>query len=93
MSSTNTAKPKLACEIAADRVLAGRVMDNGGGLEASAARELAPGSVVPDLVETNLRQRTRCETASKRRWAALPAFEGCDRDRARRRRARHARGF
>src|SRR5579864_7531867 len=58
MSSTNTAKPKLACEIAADRVLAGRVMENGGGLEASAARELAPGSVVPDLVETNLRQRT-----------------------------------
>ena len=57
MSSTNTAKPKLACEIAADRVLAGRVMENGGGLEASAARELAPGSVVPDLVETNLRQR------------------------------------
>jgi type IV pilus assembly protein PilM len=57
MSSTNTAKPKLACEIAADRVLAGRVMEKGGGLEASAARELAPGSVVPDLVETNLRQR------------------------------------
>ena len=57
MSSTNTAKPKLACEIAADRVLAGRVMEHGGGLEASAARELAPGSVVPDLVEMNLRQR------------------------------------
>ncbi len=58
MSPTaNTPKPKLACEIAADRVLAGRVVDNGAGLEASAARELAPGSVVPDLVENNLRQR------------------------------------
>ena len=58
MSSTsNTPKPKLACEIAADRVLAGRLTDNGGGLEACAARELAPGSVVPDLVENNLRQR------------------------------------
>ena len=55
--TANTAKPKLACEIAADRVLAGRLMD-GGGLEACAARELAPGSVVPDLVENNLRQRT-----------------------------------
>jgi len=52
-----TSKPKLACEISADRVLAGRVIDNGGGLEASAALELAPGSVVPDLVENNLRQR------------------------------------
>ena len=56
-SNTNTAKPKLACEIAADRVLAGRVVENGSGLEACAARELAPGSVVPDLVESNLRQR------------------------------------
>ena len=58
MSPTiNTAKPRLACEISADRVLAGRVIENGSGLEACAARELAPGSVVPDLVETNLRQR------------------------------------
>ncbi len=58
MSSTaNTAKPRLACEIAADRVLAGRLTDKGGGLESCAARELAPGSVVPDLVENNLRQR------------------------------------
>jgi type IV pilus assembly protein PilM len=56
-SNGNTAKPKLACEIAADRVLAGRAFDNGSGLEACAAQELAPGSVVPDLVESNLRQR------------------------------------
>ncbi|MFZ0734940.1 MAG: hypothetical protein WAM79_21670 [Candidatus Sulfotelmatobacter sp.] len=55
--TTKLARPKLACEIAADRVLAGRVVDNGSGLEACAARELAPGSVVPDLVESNLRQR------------------------------------
>jgi hypothetical protein len=55
--TSNTPKPKLACEIAADRVLAGRFSDHGGGLEASAAHELAPGSVVPDLVENNLRQR------------------------------------
>src|SRR5579863_5223026 len=58
MSPTaNTAKPKLACEISADRVLAGRMMNDGTGLEACAAHELAPGSVVPDLVENNLRQR------------------------------------
>lgn len=59
MSPTaNTAKPRLACEIAADRVLAGRLMEKGGGLEACAARELAPGSVVPDLVENNVKQRS-----------------------------------
>jgi len=59
MSSTanSTSRPKLACEISADRVLAGRVSESGGHtLEACASTELAPGSVVPDLIETNLRQ-------------------------------------
>ena len=56
-SNSNTPKPKLACEIAADRVLAGRLTDSGDGLEVCAARELAPGSVIPDLLESNLRQR------------------------------------
>ncbi len=55
--NSNLAKPKLACEIAADRVLAGRFAEHGGGLDMCAARELAPGSVIPDLIETNLRQR------------------------------------
>jgi len=57
-SGSNKAKPKLACEISADRVLAGRIVDDGSGLESCAARELAPGSVVPDLVENNVRQRS-----------------------------------
>jgi type IV pilus assembly protein PilM len=56
-SNSNTPKPRLACEIASDRILAGRVADSGESLEACAVRELAPGSVVPDLVENNLRQR------------------------------------
>jgi type IV pilus assembly protein PilM len=60
--TSNTPKPRLACEIAADRVLAGRMTDNGSGLEASAARELAPGSVIPDLVENNVRQRSAVRT-------------------------------
>jgi type IV pilus assembly protein PilM len=55
-SGSNTAKPRLACEIAADRVLVGRLADDGRSLAACAALELAPGSVVPDLVEGNLRQ-------------------------------------
>jgi len=48
-------RPALACEIAADRVLAGRASDRGRMVEMSSARELAPGTVVPDLMETNLR--------------------------------------
>ena len=57
MSAKSKPKPKLACEISADRVLAGRVLEDGSGLESCAAKELAPGSVIPDLVEANVRQR------------------------------------
>ena len=60
---SNSAKPKLACEIAADRVLVGRLAEDGRSLETCAARELAPGSVIPDLVEGNLRQRDAVSTA------------------------------
>src|ERR1700719_1539872 len=62
-SNSNTAKPKLACEISADRILVGRLGEDGRSLEACAARELAPGCVVPDLVEGNLRQRDAVKAA------------------------------
>jgi len=52
-------KPKLACEIAADRVFAGRASDRGDAIEVCAAGELPPGSVVPELTENNLRSRPR----------------------------------
>jgi len=76
-SNSNLPKPKLACEIAADRVLAGRMTDHGEGLEASAARELAPGSVVPDLVENNLRQREAVRAGIE---AALGSVAGRSKD-------------
>jgi type IV pilus assembly protein PilM len=58
MSATNKqgARPKIACEISADRVLAGRLAETGGIVEACAVRELPPGSVVPDLTELNILQ-------------------------------------
>lgn len=52
------ARPKLACEISADRVLGGRVSDHGKALDSYSAGEVSPGSVVPDLIESNLRQRS-----------------------------------
>ena len=52
-------KPKLACEVAADRVLAARLGERGDAIEVCAAGELEPGSLVPDLTETNLRHRDR----------------------------------
>lgn len=56
LSLPSNGKPRLACEISADRILAGRASDAGGSIEVCAARELAPGCVVPDLVEANLRE-------------------------------------
>jgi type IV pilus assembly protein PilM len=56
-SFNSSSRPKLACEIAADRVIAGRVADTASVVEACATQELAPGSVIPDLVELNLRER------------------------------------
>lgn len=53
-----TSKPRLACEVAADRVLAARASEP-GTVDMCAASELAPGCVVPDLVEANLRDRSR----------------------------------
>jgi type IV pilus assembly protein PilM len=72
-SNSNKTKPRLACEIAADRVLVGRLAEDGRTLEACAARELAPGSVVPDLVEGNLRQRDAVKSAME---AAMESVAG-----------------
>ena len=49
--NSNSPKPKLACEIASDRILAGRLADGGGNLEACSAHELAPGK--PVLIAVN----------------------------------------
>jgi type IV pilus assembly protein PilM len=76
-SASNPAKPKLACEIASDRVLAGRLSDNGDTVEMCAARELAPGVVVADLVENNLRQRSTVRAAIE---SALGSVAGRSRD-------------
>ena len=75
--SSTTSKPRLACEIAADRVLAGRLAEKGGHLEACAARELSPGSVVPDLMENNLRQRDAVRAGIE---AAMNGVAGRSRD-------------
>lgn len=57
MSRTSqSGRPKLACEIAADRVIAARAADSRQVLELCSTSELAPGCVVPDLTEGNLRQ-------------------------------------
>lgn len=57
-SNVQSARPKLACEIAPDRIIAARASDSRQVLELCSTAELAPGCVVPDLTEGNLRQRS-----------------------------------
>ena len=56
MKSKLSARPRIACEICADRVLAGKLAETGGLVDECAVRELPPGSVVPDLTEPNILQ-------------------------------------
>ena len=76
-STKHVRRPALACEIAADRVLAGRATDKGRMVEASSARELAPGTVVPDLMESNLRDGSALRQAIE---GALSSVGGHSRD-------------
>jgi len=72
-----SARPKLACEIAPDRVIAGRAADSGQVLELCSTSELGPGCVVPDLTENNLRQRSSVINALRE---ALESVGGRGRD-------------
>lgn len=72
-TSKHVRRPPLACEIAADRVLAGRSADTGRLVETAAARELAPGAVVPDLMESNLRDGAAIRTAIETTLGAVGA--------------------
>ncbi|MGO9648817.1 MAG: type IV pilus biogenesis protein PilM [Terriglobales bacterium] len=71
-----TSKPRLACEVAADRVLAARALEP-GTVDRCAASELVPGCVVPDLVEANLRDRGRILDSIRQ---TLDSLEGRSRD-------------
>jgi len=76
-SSKNARRPTIACEIAADRVLAGRAADSGRMVEIASTRELAAGAVVPDLMEANLHDGTAIRQAIE---GALDGVGGRSRD-------------
>jgi type IV pilus assembly protein PilM len=68
-----TGRPRLACEIAQDRVIAARAADSGQVLELCSTAELAPGSVIPDLTEANLRGRESVVSALRETLGNLGA--------------------
>jgi len=76
-TTKRAARPPLACEIAADRILAGRGATAGRMVDVCSARELAPGMLVPDLVEPNLRDGAAVREAIT---SALGGISGRGRD-------------
>lgn len=49
-----TARPRLACEILPDRVVAGRVSESRDFVEAYGSQDLAPGTIAPSLSAGNV---------------------------------------
>ena len=52
--SSNPPRPRLACEITAESVIAARASEHGGSVEMHTIRMLPTGSVVPSLTATNV---------------------------------------
>jgi len=73
MAHTLQSRPKLACEIAPDRIIAARAADSRQVLELCSTSELGPGCVVPDLTESNLRQPTTVINALRETLEGLGA--------------------
>jgi type IV pilus assembly protein PilM len=57
------ARPRVACEISAERVIAGRAAESRDFLETYVAKELRAGAVTPGLAETNLADASQVRDA------------------------------
>ncbi len=57
MSVTNNSRPRLACEVMPDRVVAARATGAGDGVESYGGRSLAAGVVAPSLAAENIGDR------------------------------------
>jgi type IV pilus assembly protein PilM len=57
MSDKNTSRPRVACEVTAERVVAARAGQGAQSLEAVSAQSLAPGSLAPGLQQSNVAAR------------------------------------
>lgn len=73
----NITRPRVACEISADRIIAVRVADGGSALEAAAAATLPEGMLTPGLQQANIADRAKLVPALR---DALAAVAGRGRD-------------
>jgi type IV pilus assembly protein PilM len=53
-NTRQSVRPKLACEITPERIIAARAADDGSGLDSFTARALSAGALLPRLAEDNI---------------------------------------
>ncbi len=76
-NGTHITRPRVACEIAADRVVAARMAEGGANLEAATAATLPPGLLTPGLQQANIADRAKLVPALRE---ILTAVAGRSRD-------------
>jgi len=76
-TTRNITRPRVACEISADRIVSARTADGGTTLEAAAAAALPEGLLTPGLQQANIADRSKLVPAVR---DALAAVAGRARD-------------
>ncbi len=77
MSPNHIPRPRVACEISAERVVAGRANEGAQTLEAASAQALPNGALLPGLQQTNVNAREALASALRE---ALSGVAGRSRD-------------
>ena len=75
--TNNIIRPRVACEISAERIVAVRAAEAGTKVEAAAAAPIPPGLLAPGLQQTNIPERAKLVPALR---DALAAVAGRARD-------------
>ena len=76
MAEHHIPRPRLACEITSERVIAARAGEGAQTLEASAAQRLPDGALTPGLTQSNIGAREALMTALRESLAAVAVRSG-----------------
>ena len=71
MLRNNNSRPRIACEVSAERVVAARAANGAQTLETVSAQNLAPGTVTPGLQHANVASRDALVTALRDTLSAV----------------------
>jgi type IV pilus assembly protein PilM len=73
MPQAHISRPRIACEISADRIVVARAAENGTNLEAAVTAALPPGLLTPGLLQANISERAKAVPILRDSLAAVAA--------------------